>query len=288
MKGIIAALVGLLLAAQASAFTPHPGLWNNAAEPGDGFNIVVQNGILVVTIFSYEANGDSEWYLASGPLTAGGRTFSGSLEKYRNGRCISCAWKATTPGGSDGPITINFSTETTATVVLPGGRATSIETFDFGFGPPPQGLLGQWLFTEEIISTFAERFDLTTLLAASTNGNGIAADLTRRAGCELQVRGPAVGFVLCIDLDELDQAENQYSFRLGIDETYDGLWLSPTTFNAFPMKGFRVKDARGNARVVDAPGPRKVEPLDRAARVLDPGLAEGFAAIAAGLRAARQ
>ncbi len=287
MKGIIAAFAGLLLAANACAFTPHAGLWNNAAEPGDGFNIVVQNGILVVTIFSYEANGDSEWYLASGPLTAGGRMFTGSLDKYRNGRCISCAWKATTPSGSDGTITINFSSETTATVLLPGGRTTAIETYDFGFGPPPQGLLGQWLFTEEIISTFAERFDFTTIFAPSANGNGIAADPARSAGCELQVRGPAVGLVLCIDLDSLGNAENQYSFRLGIDETYDGVWVSPTTFNAFPMKGFRVKDPKGNARVVDAPAPRKVEPQDRAARVLDPALAEGFAAIAAALRAAR-
>jgi len=287
MKSIIAALSGLLLAANAWAFTPHAGLWNNAAESGDGFNIVVQNGVLVVTIFSYKANGDSEWYLASGPLTAGGRTFSGSLEKYRNGRCISCAWKAIAPGGSDGTITINFSSETTGTVLLPGGRVTQIETYDFGFGPPPQGLLGQWLFTEEIISTFAERFDLTTILGATENGNGIASDPVRAAGCELQVRGPAAGLVLCVDLDSLGEVENQYSFRLGIDETYDGAWVSPITFNAFPMKGFRVKDPKGNARATDAPAPRKVEPVDRMARALDPALAEGLAAIAAGVRAAR-
>lgn len=287
MKGIIAVLAGLLLAASAHAFTPHAGLWNNAAEPGDGFNIVVQNGILIVTVFTYEANGDSEWYLASGPLTGGGRTFSGSLDKYRNGRCISCAWKAATPSGSDGTITINFSTETTATVLLPGGRATSIETYDFGFGPPPQGLLGQWLFTEEIISTFAERFDFTAIFAASANGNGIAADPIRGAGCELQVRGPVVGLVLCVDLDSQGEAENQYAFRLGIDETYDGAWVSPTTSNVYAMKGFRVKDPKGNARVVDAPAPRKVEPIDRAARTLDAALAEGFATIAATLRAAR-
>src|SRR4029453_3737477 len=80
------------------------------------------SGVLVVTVFSYKTNGDSEWYLAGGPMSADQRHFSGTLDKFRNGQCISCAHRGSPNNiGNDGVISITFLSETTATVSLPGG-----------------------------------------------------------------------------------------------------------------------------------------------------------------------
>jgi hypothetical protein len=126
---LFAAFTLFIAATSASAFTPFTGTWWNPSESGSGYNIEIHRGVLVITIFSYKSNGDSEWYLASGPMSSDQRHFTGTLDKYRNGQCISCTYKAPAGIGNDGIISINFLSETSATLTLPGGRSTSIQTF---------------------------------------------------------------------------------------------------------------------------------------------------------------
>jgi len=118
-----------IVATSASAFTPFTGNWWNKNESGSGYNIEVHQGVLVITIYSYKSNGDSEWYLAAGPMSPDQRQFSGTLDKYRNGQCISCTYEAPTLIGNDGIISITFLSETSATLTLPGGRVVNIEPF---------------------------------------------------------------------------------------------------------------------------------------------------------------
>src|SRR6185369_16917404 len=146
---ILAVLTLLALSASASAFTARTGHWYNPAESGSGYNIDIQDGVLVVTIFS-------------------------------------------------GTIVITFTSETSATVLLPGGRMTTIRPFNFGFGTPPQGLLGQWVYVETIAGVdFADRYSFTTILGATAEGNGIVNDFDKFASCELQVTGEIAGLVVC-------------------------------------------------------------------------------------------
>ena len=106
--------------------TPQPGLWWNPNESGSGYAIDFKNGTLVVTVYSYKANGDPQWYVAAGPLN--GTTFIATLDKYIAGQCISCGYAGRpTPSGNDGTITIEFTSSTSATVNLPGGRVTQIQ-----------------------------------------------------------------------------------------------------------------------------------------------------------------
>ena len=108
--------------------TPAVGLWWNPSESGTGYNIDVKHGILVLTVYSFKTNGDSEWYIATGALTNGGRNFSGVLDKARGGQCISCPYSGPPVGnGNDGPVTISFTSPTAATMTLPGGRVINIE-----------------------------------------------------------------------------------------------------------------------------------------------------------------
>ncbi|MEO8104133.1 MAG: hypothetical protein ABI790_16565 [Betaproteobacteria bacterium] len=111
------------------AFTPVTGLWWNPGESGRGYNIQVQHGVLVVTMYSYTAAGDPVWYVAIGTLSNmnGGVTATGTLDKYRGGQCATCAYQKPTSMGNDGGITFTFSSPTAGTVQLPGGRVTQIQ-----------------------------------------------------------------------------------------------------------------------------------------------------------------
>jgi hypothetical protein len=111
------------------AFTPVTGLWWNPDESGTGYNIQVQHGVLVATMFSYDAMGDPVWYLAVGSLANAGSgvAATGTLDKYRGGQCASCTYRMFAEAGNDGAITLTFTSPTAATVQLPGGRTTRIE-----------------------------------------------------------------------------------------------------------------------------------------------------------------
>ncbi len=118
-------------ASAAAPLSIQNGVWWSEAESGSGYAIHVSNGVLVMQIYSYRADGEPQWYLSAGPLTNGNRNYAGTLEKYRAGQCITCAYRAPTPAGNDGAVTIEFQTGTTATMTLPGGRRTNIKLFAF-------------------------------------------------------------------------------------------------------------------------------------------------------------
>lgn len=111
------------------AFTPMTGLWWNPNESGSGYNIQIQHGVLVATMYSYAASGDPMWYLIVGPLTnmGPGVGATGTLDKYRGGQCASCMYQMPSTMGNDGAMTITFSSPTAATIQLPGGRVTQIQ-----------------------------------------------------------------------------------------------------------------------------------------------------------------
>ena len=111
------------------AFAPMTGLWWSPNESGSGYNIQVQQGVLVVTMYSYTAGGDPVWYLVVARLAnaGGGVAATGTLDKFRGGQCASCMYQMPSLMGNDGSISIDFTSPTTATVQLPGGRVTQIQ-----------------------------------------------------------------------------------------------------------------------------------------------------------------
>lgn len=104
--------------------SPVVGLWWNPAESGTGYALDVRHQTLVVTVYSYTPTGAPLWYIVVGPIV--NNVFVGSLEKFANGQCISCAYKVPTANGNDGQMVIAFTSPTTATMTLPGGRSFAI------------------------------------------------------------------------------------------------------------------------------------------------------------------
>ncbi len=111
------------------AFTPVTGLWWNPNESGSGYNLQVQQGVLVMTMFSYTTAGDPMWYLVVGRLgnSGAGVMATGTLDHFGRGQCASCAYQKPSPVGNDGSISVNFTSPTAATMQLPGGRVTQIQ-----------------------------------------------------------------------------------------------------------------------------------------------------------------
>lgn len=126
MPGAVAQPAG---GAAALPFTPATGMWWNPNESGTGYNLQVQHGVMVVTMFSYNPAGDPVWYYAPGRLssTGNGVMMTASLDRYRGGQCTSCSYSRPTVAGSDGTLTIIFSSPTSAVIQLPGGRTTAIQ-----------------------------------------------------------------------------------------------------------------------------------------------------------------
>jgi hypothetical protein len=106
---------------------PVAGAYYDPNESGSGFGIDYQNGTLIVEVYSYLQSGAAQWYLSAGPVV--NNVYTGTLDKYTGGQCISCAFVAPTLVGNDGMITITFTSPTTATVDLPGGRHFQIQRF---------------------------------------------------------------------------------------------------------------------------------------------------------------
>jgi hypothetical protein len=145
---IAAALFALAAALPARAFTPENGFWWNPAEPGTGYNIEIQDNFLAMTAYVFAADGRPQWYTATGTL-AGNARYTGQLDGFVNGQCIGCPFRAPTAQlGAGGSVSIEFTTETRATLTL-GGRTIPIQRFDFyltrGQGDPKTELmLGEW------------------------------------------------------------------------------------------------------------------------------------------------
>ena len=111
-----------------AAIIPVAGVWWNPNESGSGFGLDYQNGTLLVEVYSFLPGGASQWYLAVGPVTNNG--FTATLDKYVGGQCVSCAYSGEgTKVGNDGTVTITFTSPTTATADLPGGRHIQIQRF---------------------------------------------------------------------------------------------------------------------------------------------------------------
>ena len=86
----------------------------------------------MVTIYAFRTNGEPVYYLSAGPRTNNGRTFVGTLDRYRGGQCIACSYSGPpTLDGNDGTVRFEFHSARSATAYLPGGRVTTIQPFDF-------------------------------------------------------------------------------------------------------------------------------------------------------------
>lgn len=217
---IALALATLTLSGIAVAAAPQPGLWWSSAESGRGYSIDAQGGLLVLTVFAYGYDGRMQWYYADGPLSADGTSWSGNLLKFDNGQPMNGAYRPPSATGTDGPVSITFTSRTTANITLPGGRTHAIERQNFGVGVPPNALLGEWLMAYSIgSSTFGDRYNLSQIIQPGTpNGTGIAANSSLTVGAEYHDRGNFAGRIFMARFTSTGTVLNTYVWTLQMEE----------------------------------------------------------------------
>jgi serine protease len=115
-----------------TAAVPQSGVWWNPTEPGRGYVIEVQDGKLNFGAYLYDETGRASWYLSSGAMQSS-YVYNGTLESYSGGQSLSGIYKAPTGRTSKGQVSIQFHSQTTATLSWPGGTV-AIQRFRFGAG----------------------------------------------------------------------------------------------------------------------------------------------------------
>ena len=118
------------LASRPQAGQPENGWWWNPAESGRGFFIEWQNGTggpqADLAGYMYDDAGNPVWYLSVYP-TPNARFFSGNWWSYANGQTLTGPYRpATRVNDNVAPVTVQFTSATTATMSLPGGRTVSL------------------------------------------------------------------------------------------------------------------------------------------------------------------
>lgn len=134
MKKILAlcAIVLLSVLSDIAAAQPATGYWWNSTEPGHGYVIEVQGTTMFFAGFLYDVSGRATWVASNGPMT-GTTQYSGSLYAYSGGQTLNGTYQPATQGGAVGTVSLNFTSDTQATLVWPEGTIP-IQRFDFGPG----------------------------------------------------------------------------------------------------------------------------------------------------------
>ncbi len=151
LPALVISMIGVAQATLAQTFSPQSGTWaideENNGKPGRGFQIDVQNDILVLYFYGYEQTGESTYWLAAGRIPAGSNQLTADLGEYEGGMAFGDPIKNATYLGSRGKVTIRFSAVARGEICLPSEACKAISAFNFGFENSASALLGGWLVT---------------------------------------------------------------------------------------------------------------------------------------------
>lgn len=242
--------LGCLLGASAvaSAFTPVGGLWGFTNElngqPGRGFQLTVENDVLVFYYYGYDNDGSGNYMFASGPLV-NGSVFTGQLLTCRGGTVMGAAYKAATCSDGPGKVTMTFASGEKGTITLPGEAPKAINRFNFGYADGPDALLGEFLFAYKGTTTsFSEFYTVTKKTGEKSDfGNGLGTGRVTNAANSFACEYAEVADVwkqvyVCTELSG-SQYDDVYVFRMVGDRgTGVGTWYGSST--VYPLQVLRV------------------------------------------------
>ncbi len=116
--------------AGASAGMPQKGWWWNSSESGRGYFIEVQGSTMFLATYMYDSTGQAAWYVSNGSMTSTS-LYTGVLTEFRGGQTLGGPYNAPTTSLNAGTITIQFSSQTAATLTLPNGQQVALTRYSF-------------------------------------------------------------------------------------------------------------------------------------------------------------
>lgn len=121
------ALIAGGLGAPVPPGTPETGWWWNPAEPGRGFSIDIQSGVLYLGGFMYEGSGAPIWYVSGQAPMASASRYVGNWTQYANGQTLTGPFRpAVVANANVGAVSIDFESSISAKMRMPDGRINPI------------------------------------------------------------------------------------------------------------------------------------------------------------------
>jgi len=118
---------------------PADGLWSTTDDPaiGSGLMLATQNGITVISVFTYDQGGNNAWYLASGQVNDEG-VLEAELRQTQNGANILNE----NPAAAEfieqtRTLRLEFTGAQIGTISIGGSEPKSMQTMHFGFYSQP-------------------------------------------------------------------------------------------------------------------------------------------------------
>jgi len=110
---------------------PRKGWWWNANEGGRGFFFEVQDSTLFVSGFLYDSSGRATWYVSSAAMITSS-VYIGTFTEFSGGSSFfTSPFSGPTGATGRGLVSIQFDTQTTATMTLSTGAQVSLTRFNF-------------------------------------------------------------------------------------------------------------------------------------------------------------
>ena len=149
MKSVTSLVFFLLTGTVWADIQPADGLWTTTDDPanGSGLMLVTQNGITVVSLFSYDEAGNNVWYVAAGQVDESG-VLEATLRQNTNGSYIlndnpaSAEFVDTTR-----ELRLDFSGSQIGEMQIDGSAVKSIRSQHFGMATTYDfpDVTGQWV-----------------------------------------------------------------------------------------------------------------------------------------------
>ena len=269
---LAAFLLSFALVRPAAAMLPDSGWYWNPAQSGRGFNIEIQDNLLFMAAFAYDAEGQPTWYVAGGPMSSD-RSFSGRASRVTGGPCFGCPYTA--PGVTDaGSVSVVFGDEGSAMVTILG-ESIAVRRQDFAnLTLNPDALYGEWSTTEgdpAFPIYFGERISLGAPFTSNAGETYASGRLSGGSSSRVALGryDPSLGAWLLL-LDSSTNYYHLYRFRFtGLNRIEGTDWLyektgNPTGSGTFFLAHRTKSKARVNG--LNAPGTTKAAGADEGVR----------------------
>lgn len=113
-----------------AAGAPRGGWWWAPSESGSGYFLEAQRDSMFFAALMYDDLGQPTWYSARGPMTTP-TFFSAELTLTYGGQTLDGSYQQPVQMTDVGPMTLQFATDSSATLTLPGGRQVALVRYGF-------------------------------------------------------------------------------------------------------------------------------------------------------------
>ena len=108
------------------------GWWWDPSFNGMGVFMEIKGNTLFAGWYHYRDDTTGRWWSAGGPFLPGQVTFTGTLQEFTDGQCYGCYYTPPDLPESKGPVTIQFTDESRATLSKYGLQDVHLERFIYG------------------------------------------------------------------------------------------------------------------------------------------------------------